>query len=119
MTDQIARPVWATELPWVIGNTMESQVDALETLFGQGISLSQHNTHMVAFTPGKKCECLRCDHDIERVIQASTRTDPNPGWWSRFYACQDCHDKRCPKAQDHNIPCQKDPIMRSLEGQTK
>lgn len=61
---------------------------------------------MVSFTAGQTCGCLRCDLDVDRVIDvADKQRDRLPD--SRMYLCPECCDKRCGRAYEHRMPCDK------------
>lgn len=101
----ISAPVWARRLPWRIDG-MGKEAGALSTLFGEDLHFMQRGHFMVAFTAGRVCDCLRCDRDVDRVIDvADSQRDHLPE--SRMYWCPECNDKRCERAHDHRMPCDK------------
>ena len=46
----------------------------------------------------KECNCFKCIK--ERDLKEGKKFFP-----SRMPSCQICHNKRCPKATDHNLEC--------------
>lgn len=101
--ETIAAPVWARRLPWPL-NEMEKPTEALTTLYGAGLHMAQRGQFIVVFTPGQACDCLRCDQDVDRVIDVASPHEfrlPN----SRMYLCPECGGKRCERAHDHRLPC--------------
>jgi len=99
----ISAPVWARRLPWRIDG-MGKEAEALSTLFGKALVFRQRGQFMLAFTVGQACDCLRCDQDVDRVIEVASPTEfrlPE----SNMHLCPECGGKRCGRAHDHRMPC--------------
>lgn len=85
---------------------MGKEAGALGTLFGENLHFMQRGQFMVAFTAGQICGCLRCDLDVGRAIDVADKQRDRL-LDSRMYLCPECCDKRCGRAYDHRMPCDK------------
>ena len=53
--------------------------------------------------PESVCVCHRCIKENNLTVTMGALTLPLSA--TRMIVCQDCGNKRCPKASDHNLAC--------------
>lgn len=99
-------PVWATRLPAVIDH-LGKAAEALELLYGEGLTFSQSGPFMVCFTPGEACNCLACNQDVYRVRKVAGDDELFENEQTMFL-CPDCGDKNCCQAKNHRQMCDID-----------
>ncbi|MGP4995512.1 hypothetical protein [Glutamicibacter ardleyensis] len=110
----VARPVWARALPWPLSE-MGEPVEALKTLFGEDLSIKQRGTAAVVYTPGTICHCLRCDHELETLLDHTPGFEEKNNLESTMRICSDCGDKRCAQGRNHQDLCDQDPFVKELK----
>lgn len=106
----VARPVWVTKAPWVIGDLLDDQLKALAVLFGTGLYSINNYGLFIVYTPGETCHCRACSKELQRVIDTSvdaTLADSLSGPMNRMILCPNCGNKRCPQAAHHDNKCTK------------
>lgn len=96
----ILEPIALGELP--------SKAAALESEFGKGLLIRQHNHKMVVLTPGDHsplaCPCGTCDDIVRREVFALDGDEL--ALLQRFMIlCEHCGNKRCPHATFHGNDC--------------
>lgn len=108
----VRRPVWAHVLPWPISE-MAKQQEALTTLFGADLHMTQHGQHIVLYTSGKDCGCRRCSYELAKVKEVANGKE---SWLldSQMYVCARCGSKRCGQADDHRLACDEDLDVKAL-----
>ncbi|MGQ3384487.1 hypothetical protein [Glutamicibacter sp. TV12E] len=99
-------PVWATPLPAAI-DSLGKASEALELLFGEGLTFGQSGQYLIVYTPGEACGCLACNRDVYRV-RAVAGEDSMFEHDQMMFLCPDCGDKNCSQAKNHRQLCDKD-----------
>lgn len=85
--------------------------DAVEQLIEGAFQVDDVGIFLVAFTPGKRCECRTCliaVQDVINQIPGLSFTEKLNGPMNRLITCADCGDKRCPRAGFHGAQCHRE-----------
>lgn len=99
-----AHPVAAIELPIPV-EELAQRSRQLEMEHGRGLTIKQHGSHLIIYTPGDPFDgCLRCLMAEAEMIRAliGDRWPPAPQF---MVLCPECGNKRCPRATDHLNAC--------------
>lgn len=105
----VAVPVWAWKLPIPINNKLTKASAALTVLYGEDVWMTQVGRHIIFYTAGDTCGCQRCGEYLEVLVAATDKAVGEEHDWLEFtggmIVCQECGNKRCPKATDHREIC--------------
>ena len=102
MTDR-ARMVAVFPVGGVAVDELTDLTNKLEAEFGTPLFFGHaRNGRLAVFTEGHRCGCGAC---TELEYEDFTRLMPDEFFSAQMILCQDCGNKRCPKAANHENVC--------------
>lgn len=94
----VARPVAWVPRPLPLSDFVGVN-EKLTAEHGKDLYLREHANRFVVYTSGTVCGCSSCLDELDKFLEPSEAL-------ARFMVlCQDCGNKRCPKAAHHENGC--------------